>query len=606
MTLAHLPMAAFLPFLIVLLGGALVHRVGKGTLAAREVAVILSMLLIATTIPGKAFSSYFLALISAPYYFASPENRWVENFYQYLPHWLMVSNEGEAVRGFYEGLSTGQSIPWTDWITPMLWWASFLGALFMVGASIITILRKQWVENERLVFPLARVPLEMVRTADRGALPLFLKKKLFWIGFGLIFSIIGWNIVGYFILAPKIPIGAAFSYPLNLGRYFPQILARINIYTLCFAFFTEVNVLFSIWFFYLFGVLQSGLINRLGLGAGSGVAGAEAVVDAQNFGGFVLFVLWGLWISRRYLKRVLLTALGKSGGEDDSHEFVSYRTAVIALAVGILYILFWLNAAGMSYWVALFLLFVLLINYLGVTRVVAETGLVFLDLPVNAHVFSVQILGSSTLSRPTLTAMVLGHGFARNYRGFGMSALAHIGKITTELKINSRKIFTLASLAIVISFITAMTYVIFMGYKGIGAYQFGQYEFTTGGVDFFNQVVHWMHNPTRISPTEITFAGVGIGITGALLLLRYRFVWWPLHPIGFVIGYADIIHISAVSIFLAWLFKFVILKIGGIDLYRKSRFFFLGMLTAHAIGTGLSFLVDVVWFPGQGHSLHNW
>ena len=48
------------------------------------------------------------------------------------------------------------------------------------------------------------------------------------------------------------------------------------------------------------------------------------------------------------------------------------------------------------------------------------------------------------------------------------------------------------------------------------------------------------------------------------------------------------------------------LKIGGVELYRRSRPFFLGLLVGHALGVLLSFFVDQIWFPGQGHHTHSW
>jgi len=67
-----------------------------------------------------------------------------------------------------------------------------------------------------------------------------------------------------------------------------------------------------------------------------------------------------------------------------------------------------------------------------------------------------------------------------------------------------------------------------------------------------------------------------------------------------VIGYC------AFTLFLTWLIKVILLKVGGINLFRRARPFFLGLLLGYVVGVGLSFLVDVIWFPGQGHMIHHW
>jgi len=64
-----------------------------------------------------------------------------------------------------------------------------------------------------------------------------------------------------------------------------------------------------------------------------------------------------------------------------------------------------------------------------------------------------------------------------------------------------------------------------------------------------------------------------------LLFLRHRFIWWPLHPIGFPIANTyTIVSYGWFSIFLAWLFKTIILKYGGISIYRALLPFFLGLV----------------------------
>jgi len=78
------------------------------------------------------------------------------------------------------------------------------------------------------------------------------------------------------------------------------------------------------------------------------------------------------------------------------------------------------------------------------------------------------------------------------------------------------------------------------------------------------------------------------------------------HPIGFCFASGWAISACAFSIFLTWIAKAIILKTGGIILYRKARPFFLGILLGYVLGIGLCFLVDVIWFPAQGHMMHHW
>ena len=60
---------------------------------------------------------------------------------------------------FYEGLPSGQTIPWSAWVSPLFWWMSFIGALLVVCFCTVVVLRRQWIDRERIVFPLAQVLL---------------------------------------------------------------------------------------------------------------------------------------------------------------------------------------------------------------------------------------------------------------------------------------------------------------------------------------------------------------------------------------------------------------------------------------------------------------
>ena len=65
-----------------------------------------------------------------------------------------------------------------------------------------------------------------------------------------------------------------------------------------------------------------------------------------------------------------------------------------------------------------------------------------------------------------------------------------------------------------------------------------------------------------------------------LMVARWLYVWWPLHPLGYAIGPIWIIDALWFNMFLAWLIKVVVLKYGGVGLYRKTR----PLLYGHDLG----------------------
>ncbi len=102
--------------------------------------------------------------------------------------------------------------------------------------------------------------------------------------------------------------------------------------------------------------------------------------------------------------------------------------------------------------------------------------------------------------------------------------------------------------------------------------------------------------------------GSGIIIAGVLSLLRSRLPWWPLHPIGLLFQYSWFLGLYTLTIFLVWLFKLIVLRFGGILSYRRTRPAFYGLIVGYVFAMGISFIVDLIWFPGigQGHYVHGY
>ncbi|HIG45599.1 MAG TPA: hypothetical protein EYQ20_03945 [candidate division Zixibacteria bacterium] len=607
MDFEHLSVGVMIPFLfiVIVVNGCLRRVSPAAVLTASELIVIISIAMIASTVPSAGLMGYFIAVISTPYYFASPENQWAEVFFQYLPPWLVADNSKHQMQWFYEGLPWRASIPWRTWFTPLFWWGSFFMVLFFVGSCIMVILRRQWIVHEKLAFPLSQVILQIVeQPTDRSFLPPFMQSRLFWVGFGIPVCIIGWNAINYFTPVGIIPVGPPNNTLLTIGHYFPTINIKINLYILCFAFFSPVDILFSIWLFHLLAILETGGMNAIGL-VETG-ASPVAAVTSQEIGGLIIFVFWSVWMARGHLRDVWRRAILGSTEVDDSNEFFSYRAAVFGVVFGVTYMACWLYAAGMDAGILILFLMLLFIFYIGVARIVAETGLVALDLPLNSHEFLVRAIGSSRISPSSLTTFGLTNTFARNWKTFTMVTVSHITKIGDQVWTDKRKMFGIICLSFALALVVGAVYTIYTGYATVGAYHFGQFAFTTGNIAFFENIKIWINNPKYLSTLEAVWFGLGGVVMSILISLKYWFPGWPIHPVGFTIARGVAIDGAFFTIFLVWMIKAIVLRVGGISMYKQTQPFFLGMLVGFATGMVLNYTVDMIWFPGQGHRIHGW
>ena len=312
-----------------------------------------------------------------------------------------------------------------------------------------------------------------------------------------------------------------------------------------------------------------------------------------------MFALIGGWMARKHIRNVLRKSLGRESDLRDEDELFSYRTAVAGLVLGVLFMTAWLSAIGFSIPVALLFLFFLLVFYFGIARVLAEAGLINLDLPINAHAFTVGMVGSASLSGSTLTGLGLTNAFARNWRTFTMVGLSHVAWWHDYLGENRGRLFLLVCLAFIAGTAISTGYVVYSGYAE-GADNLHINLRNTGNL-FFDLVVKWMKNATQISTLEILFLAAGMAISTLLALGRYLFYWWPLNPIGFAIGASGPIRGVVFTLFVAWIVQVILLRVGGVGLYRKAQPLFLGILVGYAVGVLAAYVVDTVYFPDTPH-----
>ena len=116
MNISHFPMVLLCTYVLVVLGNQMVRWARPGlALSQNDLLVVLAMGLLAASIPAYGLTSFFLGMISVPYYLATPENQWGEYVHPYLPDWLVLTNEGGAMQWLYEGLPAGQDLPWVFW-----------------------------------------------------------------------------------------------------------------------------------------------------------------------------------------------------------------------------------------------------------------------------------------------------------------------------------------------------------------------------------------------------------------------------------------------------------------------------------------------------------
>ena len=601
MNITHFPIALFAPYVVLTLGNAIARRwQAPWTLTSTEVWAILAMGLVGAAVPAFGLTSYFLGMISIPYYLATPENQWGSYFHQYLPNWLIPTNEGGAMQWLFEGMpSRDMPIPWGVWFVPLFGWMTFIAAIVVGCICLAVMLRKQWAEHERLAYPILHPAGDLAEAEHRVPL---LKNKFFLFGAAIPFLILSWNIISYF--SPGFPVISLGPGWMPMGVYFPRIHVRFNFYTVGFAYFANLDVLFSIWVFYLFYCVQAMFYRRVGINLSNKGSAADATTSLQAGGAFVAMVLFGLWMARFHIRDVFVKAFRGERQIDDSDEMLSYRACAFGLIFSLIFLIFWFQAVGISWAVAIALTLGIFITYLGTARVIAETGVIYFSMPMTPNGLLPFIFGPKSFDASTLTALRLVDSVRSQSKAMFMPPLVHAARIADMAGKNKKLLVVGIGLTLVIGIGAAIAYSLYLGYLH-GAYNFNDFPFTRYPPRTYDGLVKALKGEEKWESERPLFLLLGVGIFAAVSLMRYRFTWWPLAPIGMVVPLTHAVH-SVFSVFMAWGIKSIILRIGGVDLYRRLRPLFLGLLVGHALGVILSFFVDQIWFPGQGHRTHSW
>ena len=587
------PAALFILFFVVLIGALVALLRRPLALTQAELATIYIMLLVACCIPGMGFTQFIIPCLVGSTYYATLENNWDVLYNQYIPPWMIPQGENVALY-FFEGLPPGEQIPWGAWVTPLSYWYGFFLALSLAMICLMVILRKQWVDREKLAYPLVQVPMEMLQQSEGGLIgAAFFKNKVMWVGFVFSFMLLSFN--GLHLYFPSFP---AISRASSLSLFYGSV--NLDFWFsppwIGFFYFVNLGISASVWFFYLLTTYQQGLFNFIGLQSAErmDIYSGNAFMAFQGMGSMIVFVLVGLWISRGHLQDVWNKVWGHSE-VDDSGEILSYRQAVVGLAAGLVLVWLGLWLAGLPLHLAAMFVFGAMVLFIGLTRVVAEGGIPAMRPPIMTSTFVISGAGASALGASGLVALGFTYGWHAEIRSFVMSSVANGLKMGEVIKASKRRLFWAVVLAIVVSLIGSSYMTLYLAYKyggiNLNPLFFGGGAATYGPKDMAPRIANELGGA---SWEAWLFMGIGGLIMALLMWARHCFLWWPLHPLGYAISANWKTGHIFCSALVAWFLKLLILKYGGAKQYQNLRPFFLGLILGEIVAAGMWLVVDYI------------
>lgn len=564
-----------------------------------ELMLVWCMVIVACAIPGDGLGAFWYSVVAGgPYMARRSDVNWTDDgSLTLVPNALVLSKDPKSVaaRQYFEG-SPGGRVPWHVWARPLVSWAAFLVPMYLAVFFMCAILRRQWVEVERLMFPLASVPLEFSEgSGEGGLLPRLFSNRAFLAGLVacaamrllssiplLIGAEQGWSIN---VPLADIVQGTPLE-PMSLDNF------SLSYTAIGFGYLVPADVSLSVWFFFLFSRIELQAAHWLAVPSAEGGSWSK-LMRWQQLGANIMFVIGLLYLARRHLWAVVRKALRPSRGTEDGAEPVGHSWAFWGFVLSLAWCVAWHRYFGMSALLAAYTMLLLFCWYVAYARIVAQGGL-YIARPM----WLLEDVVQSTTGRlgGSGAVMVSAHAYMLMYGSTIMLAPVAMDSFRISSVFARRKrLFIVALTCSILVALIATSYMVLKQAYGMGALNF-DFTWATNRVPFyvFDSSQRIIKHPTQSAQPYMGCFSLGFVLTGITMFMRGRFYWWPIHPIGFLACNSYAAQRIWLPFFLGWLTKVGIMRFSGGRMLRAARYFFIAFIVAEAFISGLSTAISAI------------
>lgn len=599
------PVSAVGGLLILLLANQLLRgRLARYRLTRAELLVAYAGLCLGTAATHSYGVRAIFPYFSSLRYFGDATNHFAD-LADGLPGWYALNNNA-AVQGLYEGLP-GKGVPWGAWRGILVGWGSFLLILFFGVACLCALVRRPWMDHERLMFPVTQLPLAL--TQPNLKLPI---TPVFWLGF-LVAALVNASNIGH-AFVDSLPAFQP-SYPVPEGAFAARPWTPLRSMTFFnrpelygFAYWVPNEILLSGWLSYV--LIKLCAVG--GMAAGLDQPGYPFLQE-QSTGGYLAMAILLVWALRRQLKQAFGSVVGKPA--DDAQEPMSYRVAILGLFGAILYCAWFLTTGGVPRLLALIYMVVIYVFVLVYTRLRVEAGLALefiypYSYPRKLLLYS---LGPDTFimgggGTQGLVAYYVAGFMARFHAPMWASSFTLEGlRLAEAAEVKQRQMMRWLYAILVIGVVLAAANYLTYNYE----HGLNYFEGNGGNADWrtravvqeYNELSNFVLNPQ--GPETVRLGYLVGGFVTTFLLAAGRLAWlgFPLHPVGYLLAtaYGDTSPMWW-PFLVIWLLKTGLLKYGGLKTYRKLLPFFVGFIVGHYLIGGLGWsLLSTYATPDIAH-----
>ena len=215
---------------------------------------------------------------------------------------------------------------------------------------------------------------------------------------------------------------------------------------------------------------------------------------------------------------------------------------------------------------------------ISIGRIRAELGSPVHDLHFSGPGrMMVSLMGTHSFSKSDLTITSLFWYFNRAYRSHPMPCILEGVKLEERTGGSSLRLPVFVIFAAVVGTLSAFWAHLHQ------VYRYGGWGKLWPAYETFNRLSSWLTTPVGGNLPYVSAFSFGTIFVVILSVVRMRFIWFPLHPVGLIVSSSWGMNPFWFSIFLSWAVKFFLLRYGGLRLYRKGIPLFLGFILGEFI-----------------------
>lgn len=296
--------------------------------------------------------------------------------------------------------------------------------------------------------------------------------------------------------------------------------------------------------------------------------GRHAYIVQESVGGYLAILAIAIWRGRRHFSQTVKVAFEAP---------TSYRMAWAGIICGLGILTFFGYRAGMSPDVSVtFFLFFYALS-IAITRLRAEVGFPDHDVHFGGPIQMItSSVGTANLSQASRITMPLFWFISRRFDNHIMLHQLEGFKIADRSDMEVQRTVWSILLGVAVGIVATFWILLHTSFKvGLDNMPHPSLDW---GREPWSYLQQWLRSPTETDYYHIGLIGLGFVVACFLATMSALFLWWPLHPVGYVVAGSYGMSFLWSCMLASWVLKYLILRHGGLKRYRQATPLFLGLI----------------------------